>query len=50
MQDLTVQIGDLHLVRIGDAEGPDAGGREVEPDRRTQTAGPEQENFGLAQT
>ena len=49
MDDLAVQIGDLDLVRVGDADEPDARGSQIKPDRRTQPAGPEDEHLGFAE-
>jgi len=39
VDDLAMQVGDLDLVRVGDADEPDARGGQVKPDRRTESAG-----------
>src|SRR5438552_4068416 len=46
MDDLALQIGERHIIAIDDAERADAGRGEVEQDRRTEAARPNDENLG----
>ena len=39
MNDLSLQVADVHLVRIDQAERPDPGRREVHRSRRSESAG-----------
>ncbi|KAF0128679.1 MAG: hypothetical protein FD152_2284 [Xanthobacteraceae bacterium] len=39
VDDLALQVGERHAVVVDDADGADAGGGEVEEQRRTESAG-----------
>jgi hypothetical protein len=47
--DLPVQVGELDPIVIDDAERADAGGRQIQRERRAETAGADQEDTGLEQ-
>src|SRR6266446_9426131 len=49
MDDLALQVGQVDPVGIGDADRPDPGGREVEQQRRTETARTDDEHPRLQQ-
>ena len=44
-----MEIRDLDLIRIGDADEADARRRQIKPDRRTQPAGAQNQHLGLPQ-
>jgi len=49
VDDLSLEVRQLHLVVVGDPDGADAGGREVLDDRRTEPARAEHEHLGVEQ-
>ncbi len=49
VHDLTLQVGELHVVVVGDPESPDSGGRQIEQRRGPQTAGAEDKHAGRSQ-
>src|SRR5205807_10444768 len=49
MQYLPLQVRQLDLVRVDDAESADTGSREVESRRRAQAARTDDEHFGLTE-
>ena len=44
-----MQVRDLDLIRVGDTDEPDPGGRQIQPDRRTEPTDAEDEHLGLPQ-
>src|ERR1700760_3771552 len=46
MDDLPLQVRQRHHIVVDDTERPDAGGREIEQCRRTETAGADRQNPG----
>jgi hypothetical protein len=49
VQDLPLEIAQFDRVRIDQADGPDSGCSKIEPDRRSQSAGPHHEDLGVEQ-
>ncbi|CAB4895252.1 unannotated protein [freshwater metagenome] len=49
MDDLSLEVGQLDVVEFHDAQSSDAGGREVQQRRRTQSAGSDHEHAGVPQ-
>lgn len=49
MDDLALQVGQLDHVVIGNPDGPDPGGSEVEQRRRAQPSRPEDEDPGRSE-
>jgi hypothetical protein len=47
--DLAVQVGEVDPVVVDDAQGPDAGGGQVEHQGRAQAAGTDQQHLGIEQ-
>ena len=49
VDDLAVQVRDLDLVRVGDADEPDARGGQIKPDGGTESTSTEEQDLGLAE-
>ena len=47
MDDLTLEIGEVHHVGVHDADASDASSSEIERDGRPQSAGPHHKNAGI---
>ena len=49
MDHLALQIGEIHIVRVGDADRADPGRGQVQGNRRTQTAGADDQHPAVQQ-
>ena len=49
VQHLPLQIADVHRVAVHHADRADAGGGEIQPDRRAQSAGPDEQHARVEQ-
>src|SRR6185437_14042991 len=43
---LPLEVGEIHYIKIHDADGADAGGREIKSDRSAEASGADGEHFG----
>ncbi len=49
VNDLTLQVRDIHHIKINQADAPDTGSREIQAERRTQAARANHGYFGVLQ-
>src|SRR3989338_5237245 len=47
VDDLRLEVGEVHCVEVDDAKPSDAGGGKIQAEWRTQTAGADQQDLGL---
>ena len=50
MDDLTMEVRDLDLIRVGDPDKPDTRGGKVQSDGRTKSPCPQEQDLGFAET